>query len=161
MRVTSKILRTFLSAVALTTIGAGASVLAMPGTAHALYCQPITPGDCLPLGGGGPLPKVSLTYSPTFLYYWQSTTLTATYNYDVGGSGYWIGIYDLTDRTWVAECSTGTTCSAQVSDPTWPLPTSKVYQAVVGYLHSLPNSWGALVSSPQTGVYWTTPTVFA
>jgi hypothetical protein len=161
MRVTTKIVRTVLSALALTTLGAGVSVLAMPVTAHALYCQPITAGDCKPLSDGLALPVVSLTNSPTLVFAGQSTTLTATYNYDATGSGWWIGIFDVTDGTWVAECNTGTTYSARVSDPSWPFPTSKVYEAVVGAFHALPNSWDTLASSPQTRVYWAPPTLLA
>jgi hypothetical protein len=102
------------------------------------------------------LPHVSLTDNPTFVYYWESTTLTATTNFNVGPTPYWIGIYDVTDGTWVSECPTGTTCSATVSDPTWPSPTSKVYRAVVGLLDAPPGSSGVLVASAPITVLWRT-----
>jgi hypothetical protein len=145
---TRAVVRLFATAVVGCGLAFGAAAAAAPAQAAtpALNINP-----CCQL-----LPHVSLTYSPTFLYYWESTTLTATTNFNVGPTPYWIGIYDRTDGTWVNECPTGTTCSATVSDPTWPSPTSKVYQAVVGLLYAPPGSSGVLVSSAPTTVLWTT-----
>jgi hypothetical protein len=139
--------RLFATAVVGCGLAFGVAAAATPAQA----ATPLTIHPCCQL-----LPHVSLADNPTFVYDWESTTLTATTNFDVGPTPYWIGIYDVTDGTWVNECPTGTTCSAAVSDPTWPSPTSKVYQAVVGLLYAPPGSSGVLVSSAPITVLWTT-----
>jgi hypothetical protein len=145
---TRAVARLFATAVVGGGLALGASAAAAPANAAT---PALTIHPCCQL-----LPHVSLTYNPTFLYYWESTTLTATTNFDVGPTPYFIGLYDVTDGTWVKECPTGTTCSVTVSDPTWPSPTSKVYRAVVGLLDAPPGSSGVLVSSAPVTVLWTT-----
>jgi hypothetical protein len=106
------------------------------------------------------LPPIILDRPPVFLTVWpaapnlgESVAMTTTTNFDVGPTPYYIGIYDVTDRTWVCECGSGLSCSATVPSPAAPNQT-KVYQGVVGYYHALPDSAGELGESDPTTVTW-------
>jgi hypothetical protein len=98
---------------------------------------------------------VFLTVWPAFPNWGQSVAMTATTNFDVGPTPYYIGIYDVTDGTWVCESGTGTSCSATVASAAAPL-VGKVYQGVVGYYHALPDSPGELGESAPATVTWYT-----
>jgi hypothetical protein len=97
--------------------------------------------------------SAAIAASPHLLWGTQSSTVTATTNFNVGPTPYYLGIYDETTASWVAECGTGTTCSAVVSEPG---PSYQSYQAVVGPFHALPFSSGALASAGGAagGVEW-------
>jgi hypothetical protein len=72
--------------------------------------------DSLPTPTPTPLSyAVSLSASTTSPLSGQSVTLTATSNYDVSPSSYYIVIKDTTLNTIVTSCNSGTTCSTTVS----------------------------------------------
>jgi hypothetical protein len=97
--------------------------------------------------------SVAISANPHLLWGTQSSTVTATANMNVGPTPYWLGIYNINTGTFVAECGTGSTCSAVVSEPG---PNYQSYQAVVGPFHALPFSHAALASAGGAagGVEW-------
>lgn len=94
---------------------------------------------------------VSLNASSTYLWPTQTSTLTATANADVGPTPYYISIYDFTSHTNVAVCGTGTSCVANVTQPT---ATTHTYQAYVSYYPSANPPAGLQASSSYVYVTW-------
>ncbi len=97
--------------------------------------------------------SVSLSASATTLWPTQTATLTATANQNVGPTPYFIRIYDISTQSFVASCGTGTTCSAQITEPTEALNEYVAYVAAGG--SAVQNVQAA---SALTEVNWLTTT---
>lgn len=93
---------------------------------------------------------VSLTASNTHPNIGQSVTLTASATADVGSFGLYLNIYDQTAGSVVASCSSGSSCSASVSEPTAQTHT---YIACVDKYQSC-SSTGLAASSGTVSVTW-------
>jgi hypothetical protein len=95
---------------------------------------------------------VSLTASSNDLWPGQSSTLTATANQNVGPTPYYIEIYDESTGTYVANCYTGTVCTASVTKAT---PTTQYYEAYVAdYPPTTGTPSGIQASYGYVGVLW-------
>jgi hypothetical protein len=94
---------------------------------------------------------VTLAASPTGLLPGQYSTLTATANMDVGPTPYYLRIYDETTGEYVVTCSTGTACSASV---TQSAPATDDYIAVVSDPSALYPPGSEQVASAVVPVVW-------
>lgn len=96
--------------------------------------------------------SVTLTTSTNDLWPLQTATLTATASQDVGPTPYFLSIYDETSHTYVANCASGTTCTAGV---TQSMPTTHYYEAFVAGpppATGLPSNIQAI--SGTVGILW-------
>jgi hypothetical protein len=94
---------------------------------------------------------VRLESDRTWLPPGSTATLSAQVNKDVAGTAVQIGIFDLTDRRVIAECTTGTTCTALVVEGT---PTTRSYQAFVAQPSATPPPPNAQATSSPLAVTW-------
>lgn len=93
--------------LALTLSAAGWAPASASGTG-----KPASPAAVL---SDGPAFSVGLAASPASLAPGGTTTLTATSSRDVATTPFWIEIFDLTSRTLLAACGSGTTCTTRVT----------------------------------------------
>jgi hypothetical protein len=112
--------------------GATKPSIVSPNSVHNTFSAPVTGKGQLRANAVRPAISwtVSLTASSNDLWPDQSSTLTATANQDVGPTPYYIEIYDQTSGSYVANCPSGTVCTASV---TQPQPTTHAYEAFVAY----------------------------
>lgn len=94
--------------------------------------------------------SISLTASDTSPAVGQSVTLSASTSTDVSSWSYFINIFDQTSGTLVGVCSSGTLCSASVSQSS---ATTHTYMACVGNFGSCSSS-SAVVTSSTVSVTW-------
>ena len=81
----------------------------------------------------------------------STAMLTAEANRDVAGHPFAVQVYDLTEGVRVATCTTGTTCSAFVTQVT---PTTHAYQAFVARPATAPPPPDVQASSDVVTVTW-------
>ena len=99
--------------------------------------------------GGGPF--TNFTVSATEVAVGGTVTVTSTTAFDVGPTPYWTQIYDLTTGARVADCGSGTTCTATVSQST---PYFGRYQAWLGGQGASPPPPSSQGSTGEMDVAW-------
>lgn len=99
---------------------------------------------------------VGLIASPTVLWPYQYSTLTATANADVGPTPYYIRIYDLQAHAFIASCGFGTTCTTYV---TRPHADTRYYRAIIAPWTTAYPSSGIVAQSGDVVVHWRSLTV--
>lgn len=100
--------------------------------------------------------SVRLTASPTVLWPYQYSTLTATASADVGPTPYYIRIYDLQAHAFIASCGFGTTCTTYV---TRPHTDTRYYRAIIAPWTTSYPSFGIVAQSSDVVVHWRSLTV--
>ena len=117
------------------------------GVGSGIPAKPPASRQALPLTAW----TAGLTASSSLLWPTQYSTLTATANFNVGPTPYYLRIYDETAHVYVVTCGTGTTCSAPVTQPT---PTTHQYVAVVSDPSASFPPGSVQASSAVVGVVW-------
>ena len=97
--------------------------------------------------------SVTLTSTYTTQSPGQSVTLTATSNYDVGSSPYWIEIYNQGTGTLLNACGLGTVCSATASESA---PATDTFVSYIGDYASSPPPADQQAESGTVSVQWVT-----
>lgn len=100
--------------------------------------------------------SVHLVASPSSLMVGQPTTLTATTQDNVATIGEDINIVDTTTGVVIQTCSSGTTCTAQVTEYQ---ATTYNFQADIGPYQALPSAGGVQALSAVHAVTWNPWTV--
>jgi hypothetical protein len=137
--------------VRLFLLGALSCVIATAAAAAPASAAVTRPG--LPMNGPGL--TVSLSASPTTLGFGDTTTLTATASENVGPTPYWIEIFDVSTGILLANCPSGTTCTAyQENDQSLPPGITSAQQEYVAYVAS------GSTAFPPSGIQATSPAVY-
>jgi hypothetical protein len=100
-------------------------------------------------GGGGPF--TNFTVSATDVGVGSTVTVTSTTAFDVGPTAYWTQIYDLTTGARVADCGSGTTCTATVNQST---PHFGRYEAWLGGQGASPPPPSSQGATGEMDVAW-------
>lgn len=102
---------------------------------------------------------VTIAASPVALVPGGTTTLTATSNQNVAATPWFIEIFDLTTKTFLVECGSGTTCSTSVTIAGSAIREYAAYISGVSFSYPPPNIQA--ISPTDVFVSWLTITVSA